>query len=171
MRLTALVACALACATPARAEVTGVTIESRAVVADGQPFGSSGAYEKLTGTIRFALDPSDLRNPPIADLDGWLRAAGAWTSVVDLSNTLLSASADQAILLNPATSRCLLNIDVGMLVNDSGRHTVVLRSPVTTTVDGHVVMLKVWSWAGIRDVTIARSKFESTYFGANVAFT
>jgi hypothetical protein len=33
----------------ASAEVTGVTIMSRAVVADGQSFGSTGAYEKLAG--------------------------------------------------------------------------------------------------------------------------
>jgi hypothetical protein len=53
----------------ATAEVTKVTIASRAVVANGQPFGSVGAYEKLTGTIEFALDPRNLRNRPIVDLD------------------------------------------------------------------------------------------------------
>jgi hypothetical protein len=53
----------------ARAEVTKVTIASRAVVANGQPFGSVGPYEKLTGTIEFALDPAHPRNKAIADLD------------------------------------------------------------------------------------------------------
>jgi hypothetical protein len=53
----------------ARAEVTKVTIASRAVVANGQPFGSVGPYEKLTGTIEFALDPANPHNKPIVDLD------------------------------------------------------------------------------------------------------
>jgi hypothetical protein len=52
----------------ARAEVTKVTIASRAVVANGQPFGSVGPYEKLAGTIEFALDPANPHNKPIADL-------------------------------------------------------------------------------------------------------
>ena len=52
----------------ARAEVIKVTIASRAVVANGQPFGSVGPYEKLTGTIEFALDPANPHNKPIADL-------------------------------------------------------------------------------------------------------
>jgi len=52
----------------ARAEVIKVTIASRAVVANGQPFGSVGSYEKLTGTIEFALDPANPHNKPIADL-------------------------------------------------------------------------------------------------------
>jgi hypothetical protein len=53
----------------ATAEVTKVTIASRAVVANGQPFGSVGPYEKLTGTIEFALDPANPRNKAIVDLD------------------------------------------------------------------------------------------------------
>jgi len=52
----------------ARAEAIKVTIASRAVVANGQPFGSVGSYEKLTGTIEFALDPANPHNKPIADL-------------------------------------------------------------------------------------------------------
>jgi len=53
----------------ATAEVTKVTIASRAVVANGQPFGPVGPYEKLTGTIEFALDPANPRNKAIVDLD------------------------------------------------------------------------------------------------------
>jgi peptidoglycan hydrolase-like protein with peptidoglycan-binding domain len=106
---------------------------------------------------------------PIADLDSWLRNAGAWVAVVDLSNVLLSASLEEATHLEPIRSRCLLNIDVGMLLTDTGRHTVVLRSPITQTGDGFVTF-KVWSWAGLRDVRVTKEKFEDTYFGANVAF-
>lgn len=50
-------------------EVTKVTIASRAVVANGQPFGAVGPYEKLTGTVEFALDPANPHNQRIVDLD------------------------------------------------------------------------------------------------------
>jgi hypothetical protein len=53
----------------ARAEVTRVDITSRSAVAGGQAFGTVGAYEKLAGTIAFALDPRDPRNARIVDLD------------------------------------------------------------------------------------------------------
>jgi hypothetical protein len=50
------------------AEVTNVTITSRAVVANGAPFGATGAYEKLIGRIEFALDPRKAPNKAITDL-------------------------------------------------------------------------------------------------------
>src|SRR4026209_105984 len=67
-RLVFALVCALLLPALATAEVTKVTIASRAVVANGQPFGSVGPYEKLTGTIEFALDPANPHNKPIADL-------------------------------------------------------------------------------------------------------
>ena len=57
------------------AEVSKVTIASRTPVADGQSFGSTGPYEKLTGTIEFSLDPKDRHNAKIADLSHAPRAA------------------------------------------------------------------------------------------------
>lgn len=59
----------------ALAEVVSVSISSRSPVADGQAFGASGAYEKLTGTIEFALDPQDAHNAAIVDLDRARRAS------------------------------------------------------------------------------------------------
>ena len=59
----------------ASAEVTKVNIASRAVVANGQAFGSVGPYEKLTGTIEFAIDPSNPRNKAIVDLDAAARGS------------------------------------------------------------------------------------------------
>ncbi len=53
----------------ASAEVTGVTITSRSVVADGHAFGKTGSYEKLAGRIEFAIDPSNRHNARVADLD------------------------------------------------------------------------------------------------------
>ncbi len=56
-------------ALPASAEVAKVTVASRVAVAGGQAFGASGPYEKVTGTIEFALDPKDPHNARITDLD------------------------------------------------------------------------------------------------------
>jgi hypothetical protein len=53
----------------ASAEVVKVTVASRAPVADGQAFGRTGPYEKVIGTIEFAIDPGNPRNAAIADLD------------------------------------------------------------------------------------------------------
>jgi hypothetical protein len=55
--------------TSAVAEVTKVTITARTPVADGQAFGNTGPYEKLVGTIEFALDPSDKHNKAVVDLE------------------------------------------------------------------------------------------------------
>jgi len=40
----------------ARAQVDGVTIAHRDVVLDGHAFGDAGAYESLTGSIRFTIE-------------------------------------------------------------------------------------------------------------------
>jgi hypothetical protein len=51
-------------------------VEERAGVADGEAFGRAGAYEKLVGTMDFALDPADPQNAIITDLDLAPRDAG-----------------------------------------------------------------------------------------------
>jgi hypothetical protein len=58
-----------------RAEVFRVEIAGKAVVAGGQAWGAVGPYEKLSGTIAFALDPRDPRNARIVDLDRAPRAS------------------------------------------------------------------------------------------------
>ena len=50
-------------------EVTKVNVASRASVANGQAFGKTGPYEKLTGTIEFAVDPREPHNARITDID------------------------------------------------------------------------------------------------------
>jgi hypothetical protein len=62
------VAVALLAPAFARADVTKVTIASRTVVANGHAFGSTGPYEKIIGTIEFALAPNDPHNARIVDL-------------------------------------------------------------------------------------------------------
>src|SRR5579871_5597605 len=52
----------------AGARVVQVRIDHREPVLRGKSFGPVGAYEKLTGTIVFALNPSLPQNSPIVDL-------------------------------------------------------------------------------------------------------
>ena len=49
--------------------VTELVIEKRSQVLDGKAFGASGPYEKLAGTMRFAVDPGDPRNARITDIE------------------------------------------------------------------------------------------------------
>lgn len=65
-RLVALLLCTFAAT--ADAGVTRLAIERRDVVLNGRPFGAAGPYEKLIGTVHFALDPSLPRNRGIVDL-------------------------------------------------------------------------------------------------------
>ncbi|WP_149535537.1 alpha/beta hydrolase domain-containing protein [Siccirubricoccus phaeus] len=58
-------------------------LQDRLPFAGGQEFGAAGAYELLLGRLRYAVDPRDKRNAPIADLhlapagaDGLVRFAG-----------------------------------------------------------------------------------------------
>jgi hypothetical protein len=69
MRLVAAFSVILTLASTAFAEVTGVSMTSRSVVAGGQAFGNVGAYERVIARINFALDPAHARNKAIADLE------------------------------------------------------------------------------------------------------
>ena len=63
--------CALTCwlCAPAEARLTRLHIDQREVVAQGQSFGAAGAYERLTGTAYFEVDPKDPHNAAVFDLD------------------------------------------------------------------------------------------------------
>jgi len=58
----------------ASGEVAKMTVASRVTVAGGHAFGTTGPYEKLAGTIEFALDPKDPHNARVTDLDRAKRA-------------------------------------------------------------------------------------------------
>ena len=49
--------------------VTRLEIRARGPYADGATFGEAGAYERIDGTIHFAVDPAHPANAPIVDLD------------------------------------------------------------------------------------------------------
>jgi hypothetical protein len=92
MRTTASISSILACtwlvasATLARAEVVGVDVTSRTEFANGEAFGDTGAYELVTGRIRFAVDPANMRDKVIVDLDKAPRnAAGQVEFAADLA--------------------------------------------------------------------------------------
>jgi hypothetical protein len=53
----------------AQARVVRVEITSRGDLQEGKPFGSAGAYEKIIGRVHFAVDPSNVHNQQIVDLD------------------------------------------------------------------------------------------------------
>ena len=54
---------------PAIARVTEYSIVSVEPLAEGTPFGSTGAYERVKGTFKGELDPADARNKVIVNLD------------------------------------------------------------------------------------------------------
>jgi hypothetical protein len=49
--------------------VIGLDITSRQPYADGKSFGEAGTYERIDGTVRFAVDPLHAANRAIVDLD------------------------------------------------------------------------------------------------------
>ena len=49
--------------------VTALDVHTRAAVLDGSPFGAAGAYEKIVGTLRFAVDPDHPLHTRVCDLD------------------------------------------------------------------------------------------------------
>ncbi len=55
-------------ATTATADVVRIEIAERSDVAAGAPYGAVGGYEKISGTLHFAVDPSAAANRNVADL-------------------------------------------------------------------------------------------------------
>lgn len=124
----------------------------------------------------FTGDPQDWVSSGFADgaaafsgdLEGWMADSAAWSAVVADENAFFDKDLAHAQSLDPAKSRCVLNIDVALLNDSEGRHTVVLRSPVTQSGDGRV-HLKVWTWARVEDIDVTQEKFEDNYYGACTA--
>lgn len=56
-------------AAPAYADVVRVDVRARADLLAGKPFGAAGPYEKLSGTIVFAVDPLNPANRIITDIE------------------------------------------------------------------------------------------------------
>jgi Alpha/beta hydrolase domain len=56
--------------------VTALEIQRRELVLNGRAFGSAGAYEKILGTLRFAVDPTRPIHAEVTDLDRAPRNSG-----------------------------------------------------------------------------------------------
>ncbi len=69
VRVAALALAAFSFAIPASAHVVRVEVESREAVADGVAWGLAGPYERIKGTIYFAVDPTNPANRIITDID------------------------------------------------------------------------------------------------------
>jgi hypothetical protein len=69
VRVVRILFCIAILITAAQARVVRVEIASRTDINDGKPFGTTGAYEKITGRVFFAVDPANLHNRQIVDLD------------------------------------------------------------------------------------------------------
>ena len=67
-RLLAVLLVTLVTFGAAEAGVTRLQIDRRETVLNGKPFGAAGPYEKLIGTVHFALDPALPQNLGIVDL-------------------------------------------------------------------------------------------------------
>lgn len=61
--------CVMLLAASAQAEVIRIEVKARADVLAGQSFGATGGYEKISGTIYFAVDPRNSANQIITDID------------------------------------------------------------------------------------------------------
>jgi hypothetical protein len=66
--MTVLLLCTAFIST-SQARVVRLEITSRTDIDNGKPFGAAGAYEKITGRVYFAVDPGNLHNRQIVDLD------------------------------------------------------------------------------------------------------
>ena len=68
-RLLSTLLLSLALLTPtASAEVVRIDISSRSSVADGKTYGLAGAFERIAGTIHFAVDPDNPVNRIVTDI-------------------------------------------------------------------------------------------------------
>ena len=68
-RLSTLLLSLLLVVASASAEVVRIEVTSRADVADGTLYGLAGAFERIEGTIYFAIDPTNPANRIITDID------------------------------------------------------------------------------------------------------
>jgi hypothetical protein len=92
VRAALLIAALLVLAAPLRAELRSFQVLRREPFAGSKAFGDTGPYEVITGIARFAVDPKQIRNRGIIDLE--LAPAGADGKVEFESDVYLLAPKD-----------------------------------------------------------------------------
>ncbi len=68
-RVLTFLSVVLVAVSTASAEVVRIEVDSRADVAGGMSYGLAGPYERIVGTIYFAVDPDNEANRVITDID------------------------------------------------------------------------------------------------------
>lgn len=125
-RLADLIAAMLlfSIAAPAQAEVVRLRVERRDLVLGGTSFGAAGPYERLVGTVDFALDPTLPQNAIVVDLPLAPRSARG----------LVEFSADFYLLkpVDPSRSNGRLFYEVG---NRGGKSMLVTFQKAAPSLD------------------------------------
>ena len=125
-------------------------LDRRAVFAEGRPFGEAGPYERLSGRVRFALDPADAHNANTVDLDYAPRNGGGlveFSGDIDILKPVDLARGSQRVLydVNNRGNRTALGS-----LNDAPRST----DPLSVADAGNGFLMRqghtvVWSgWQG-----------------------
>lgn len=106
------------------------------------------------------------------ELDGWLRATGVWSNIINNTNDFTTRPVSDALTLDARHARCLINVDGAMIERRplSGRpsHVAVLRSDVVES--AAMVTMTVWTWANLYTLQVPVSEFEQAFYGTNIAF-
>jgi len=117
--------------------VTGLEIRQRTTILGGKAFGAAGAYEKITGTIRFAADPEHAVNRQITDIglapcnaDGRVDFSGDFY----LLKPVDPDRGNKRLLLELVAARHLLAEDVDAIVEHAGRRWDLLVEEAAATV-------------------------------------
>jgi len=131
----------------------GLEITSRRPLADGATFGDVGAYERIDGIMRFAVDPADPANRAIVDLDRAERGADG----------LVHFAADVCLLqpADPSRGNGRLLFEVANRGRRGGRNLNRAPAPPEPTEEidpgdgflfrrGWTMAWCGWQWGGIR---------------------
>ena len=81
-RYGVLVAALLSITSHATAEVARIEIASRADVQMGKAFGDTGPYEEIVARVYYSLDPDNVHNKSIVDLDKAPRNGAGQVSIL-----------------------------------------------------------------------------------------
>jgi len=134
----------------AAARVTRIQIDTTVPIAGGAAFGDAGAYEKLTGTVYYEVDPKDPHNRAVFDLHKAPRNARG----------MVEFSADTVILrpVDPSKGNRALLFEVNNRGNkisstmyNSAPPTANNNNPITANDFGTGFVLRqgfVYAWVG-----------------------
>lgn len=146
----AALACLVLAPADALARVVRVTIEKRELIANGAPFGTAGAYERVTGRVYFAFDPANPQDRRIVDLD---RAPRNAAGEVEASSEFVMLVPRDAAKRNGVTLLDVVNrggMTVGVFQLDAQRSAAPTDSAFYGDAfllrRGYTVVMLGWQW-------------------------